>query len=118
MNAQGAEQARIDKAARIVEKIRNVGYIPPQDNRYPELRQVRRAYDFAVKNRIRDVTGGEPGGEYGLFWGGGFEQLGIQVVGLLAIIGWSAAFAAVTFGLMRLIGWYAFVENSWTIPLA
>ena len=73
---------------------------------------------FAVKNRIRDVTGGEPGGEYGLFWGGGFEQLGIQVVGLLAIIGWSAAFAAVTFGLMRLIGWYAFVENSWTIPLA
>lgn len=60
---------------------------------------------FAVKNRIRDVTGGEPGGEYGLFWGGGFEQLGIQVVGLLAIIGWSAAFAAVTFGLMRLIGW-------------
>ena len=52
MNAQGAEQARIDKAARIVEKIRNLGYIPPLDNRYPEFKKVRREYDFAVKNRI------------------------------------------------------------------
>ena len=52
MNAQGAEQARIDKAARIVEKIRNLGYIPPLDNRYPELKKVRRDYNLAVKNRI------------------------------------------------------------------
>ena len=39
LNAQGAEQARIDKAARIVEKIRNLGYIPMLDNRYPELKK-------------------------------------------------------------------------------
>ena len=37
LDAQGAEQARIDHAARIVEKIRNIGYIPPLDNRYPEF---------------------------------------------------------------------------------
>ena len=52
LSAQGDEQTRIDKAARIVEKIRNLGYIPPLDNRYPELNKVRRVYDLAVKNRI------------------------------------------------------------------
>ena len=49
LNAQGAEQARIDKAARIVEKIRNLGYIPPLDNRYPELKKSKTTIRFSCE---------------------------------------------------------------------
>ena len=39
----------------------------------------------------------------GLFYGHGFAQLGIQVIGVLAICAWTAAWAFLIFGVMKLI---------------
>ncbi len=39
----------------------------------------------------------------GLFYGHGFAQLGIQVIGVLAVCAWTAAWAFLIFGVMKLI---------------
>ena len=39
----------------------------------------------------------------GLFYGGGFAQLGIQTIGVLAVCAWTAAWAFLVFGIMKLI---------------
>ena len=39
----------------------------------------------------------------GLFYGGGFAQLGIQTIGVLAVCAWTAAWAFGIFGVMKLI---------------
>ena len=39
----------------------------------------------------------------GLFYGHGFAQLGIQAIGVLAVCGWTAAWAFLIFGVMKLI---------------
>ncbi len=39
----------------------------------------------------------------GLFYGHGFAQLGIQVIGVIAVCAWTAACAFATFGIMKLI---------------
>ncbi|MBP5342328.1 ammonium transporter [bacterium] len=39
----------------------------------------------------------------GLFYGHGFAQLGIQVIGVLAVCAWTAAWASLIFGVMKVI---------------
>ena len=39
----------------------------------------------------------------GLFYGHGFAQLGVQVIGVLAVCGWTAAWAFLVFGVMKII---------------
>jgi len=39
----------------------------------------------------------------GLFYGGGFDQLGIQLVGMLATAAWTAATVAITFAVIKMI---------------
>ena len=39
----------------------------------------------------------------GLFYGGGFKQLGIQTIGVIAVCAWTAAWAFAIFGVMKLI---------------
>ena len=39
----------------------------------------------------------------GLFYGHGFAQLGIQLIGVLAVCGWTAAWAFLVFGVMKAI---------------
>ncbi|MBR6072575.1 MAG: ammonium transporter [Acholeplasmatales bacterium] len=39
----------------------------------------------------------------GLFYGHGFAQLGVQIIGVLAVCGWTAAWAFLVFGVMKII---------------
>ncbi len=49
-------------------------------------------------------TASAPGNEIvGLFYGGGFKQLGIQCIGLLATAGWTAVTIIITFGVIKAV---------------
>ncbi|MCR5587923.1 MAG: ammonium transporter [Lachnospiraceae bacterium] len=49
-------------------------------------------------------TASAPGNEIvGLFYGGGFKQLGIQCIGMLATAGWTAVTIIITFGVIKAV---------------
>jgi len=56
---------------------------------------------FADKDYIEEVLGHSTH-NYGLILGGGWQQIGIQLVGAATIIGWSGTISLVVFCLLRL----------------
>eukprot|EP01102_Stenamoeba_stenopodia_P021603 TRINITY_DN8756_c0_g1_i1.p1 TRINITY_DN8756_c0_g1~~TRINITY_DN8756_c0_g1_i1.p1 ORF type:complete len:510 (-),score=84.70 TRINITY_DN8756_c0_g1_i1:213-1670(-) len=56
---------------------------------------------FAHKEFVMEAYGRDS--PYGLLYGGGGTQLGIQLLALVCIVGWCAAHALLIFGLMRLL---------------
>lgn len=58
---------------------------------------------FATQDGVQAAYG--TCGGYGLFYGGGGTQFGIQLLGLVCIAAWSASLAGALFLALRKIGW-------------
>jgi ammonium transporter, Amt family len=58
---------------------------------------------FCTEGNLLRVTGGTS--KWGLFYGGGWEQIGVQCVGIICIIAWSAAISALVLIPLRLLNW-------------
>lgn len=58
---------------------------------------------FAVPEYLNDAYGIANAQEFGLFYGGGWQQLAVQAIGALSIATWSATISGIIFGIMMLL---------------
>jgi len=58
---------------------------------------------FADQTFVEEILG-RPTDSYGLFLGGGWNQLFVQFIAATSIFGWSGVISALVFGGLRLIG--------------
>ena len=59
---------------------------------------------FCTKENLISAYGVSDPTVYGLFYGGGGEQLGVQLLGIFAILVWVGAMSAIVFGVLRATG--------------
>jgi Amt family ammonium transporter len=59
---------------------------------------------FATKENLVSAYGATDPTVYGLFYGGGGEQLGVQLLGIVAILVWVGALSALVFGVLKVTG--------------